>query len=253
MISFVTAVKLMPGYEDYTFRLQMYIECIAKYCKTDYEIIIVEDINEKNIGFLRDFFAQDWLAGKKARIIEYSSYYDNPHGYNMIEAFAKNIGLMASKYPYVCITNCDILFNQAFFELCASQLEPKTFYRFFEYETPAVQTWELDSIETSFKDAVCLNKELEFACKWSLKNIAFKSGDAMLLDRGSWLQIRGFPENEVWVHSDLIVCTVVNNNGFILKVEPDVKIYTYPQTRTLVERPFELEKTYEYLNRKTCN
>ena len=64
----------MPGYEDYTFRLQMYIECIAKYCKTDYEIIIVEDINEKNIGFLRDFFTKQWLVGKKARIIEYTKH-----------------------------------------------------------------------------------------------------------------------------------------------------------------------------------
>ena len=38
MISFVTAVKLMPGYEDYQKRLEMYVECIAAHCVCEYEI-----------------------------------------------------------------------------------------------------------------------------------------------------------------------------------------------------------------------
>jgi cellulose synthase/poly-beta-1,6-N-acetylglucosamine synthase-like glycosyltransferase len=243
----------MPNYEDYVQRLKMYIENIAAHCLTDYEIIVVEDQTNTNIAFVRDFFTKEWLDEKKARIIEYFASYPNPHGYNMIEAFAKNVGLHYTKYPYVCITNCDVLFNTAFFDLCATRLEPATFYRFLEYETPPVMSWDLESIEATFGDAVCINPNLRYACKWSLKNIAYKSGDAMLLDRESWLNIKGFPENEVWVHSDLIVCTVVNNNGFTLKVEEEAKVYTYPQTRTLVERPFELQKTYEYLERKTCN
>jgi hypothetical protein len=241
----------MPGYEDYTFRLKMYIESIANRCHSPYEIIVVEEQTDANVAFLRDFFTQEWLAARNARIIEYTAYYPNPHGYNMIEAYAKNVGLHAAKYAYVCMTNSDVLFNDAFFDLCAEGLRPRTFYRFYEYETPPVLAWDLARIEESLNDAVCINPDLEK--KLSLKNIAYKSGDAMLLDKESWFAIKGFPENEVWVHSDLIVCTVVNNNGFALKIEPNVRVYTYPQERTLVERPFELEKTYEYLNRKTCN
>jgi hypothetical protein len=170
----------------------------------------------------------------------------------MIEAYAKNVGLKAAKFKYVCITNCDILFNSAFFDLCG-RLDACTFYRFIEYEVPPVQQWDLSTIEGTFAQAKCLNNELLDSKQWNLKNIAYKSGDAMLLDKESWDKIKGFPENEVWVHSDLIVCNVINNNRIPLRIEKDVKIYTYPQERTLVERDFELPKTYEYISRTTCN
>ena len=253
MISFVTAVKLMPGYEDYQKRLEMYVESIAAHSRVEYEIIVVEDQSGANLRLLRDCFPLEWWAAKGARLIEYEAVYPNPHGYNMIEAYAKNVGLRAARFPYVCVTNCDVLFNAAFFELCASGLQSNVFYRFLEYETPAVAAWELAGIEASFGDAVCINPDLADPHKWSLKTIAFKSGDAMLLDRRSWEKVEGFPENEVWVHSDLIVCTVVNNNRIPLHVPTEAKVYTYPQDRALVEKPFELAKSYEYLERVACN
>jgi hypothetical protein len=158
-----------------------------------------------------------------------------------------------ARFPYVCITNCDILFNEAFFDLCAHRLQPKTFYRFLEYETQAVASWELTAIEETLSAAHCINEDLADPVNWSLGSIAFKSGDAMLMDRESWLAIRGFPENEVWVHSDLIVCVVVNNNRIPLKVEPEARVYTYPQHRTLKAQEFELLKTYEYSDKMVCN
>jgi GT2 family glycosyltransferase len=98
-----------------------------------------------------------------------------------------------------------------------------------------------------------LNPDLADPSQWNLKTVAYKSGDIMLLDRESWNKIKGFPENDVWVHSDLVVCTVARNNGFSLVVDPAVKIYTYPQERTVVEREFELLKSYDYLLRLDCN
>ena len=251
MTSFVTAIKLMPLYEDYARRLEMYIECVAEGMRgTPYEIIVVEDQSEKNVALVRDAFTPQWLQERNARLIEYAAEYPNPHGYNMIEAYAKNVGLRLAKYPYVCLTNCDVLFNAAFFELCRCRLTPRTFYRFLEYETPVV-SWNLKKIQETFAVSKCINEGL--LTHRNLKTVAFKSGDAMLMDAESWRLIRGFPENEVWVHSDLIVCNVVNNNGFALVVDEEAKVYTYPQERNVVEREFELAKTYEYFYRRTCN
>jgi hypothetical protein len=89
--------------------------------------------------------------------------------------------------------------------------------------------------------------------QWTLKNIAYKSGDVMLMDAESWKKIRGFPENEVWVHSDLIVCKVVHNNGLPVNVDKAAAVYTYPQERERVPQAFELNKTYEYYSRLACN
>jgi len=257
MISFVTSIKLVRGYEDYASRLRLYIECIAQgfllEAFTDFEIIVVEDCCRKNVALVRDFLTDEWLTQRHARIIDYHADYKNPHNYNMIEAYAKNVGLKAALHPFVCMTNCDVLFNQAFFHLCAHDLQPNTFYRFLEYETVPVTSWNLEKIQETFSDATCINADLANPQMWNLKTIGYKSGDAMLMDSESWKRIRGFPENDVWVHSDLVVCTVVRNNGLPLVVPTDAKVYTYPQERDLVERDFELTKSMEYLYKKTCN
>jgi hypothetical protein len=252
MTSFVTAIKLMPNYEDYARRLEMYIECVSEGMRgSPYEIIVVEDQSDKNVAWIRDAFTSTWLEERNARLVEYAADYPNPHGYNMIEAYAKNVGLNLAKYPYVCLTNCDVLFNADFFDLCRHRLKPRTFYRFLEYETPPVVSWNLKKIQETLTVSTCINEGL--LTQRNLKSVAFKSGDAMLMDAESWRMIRGFPENEVWVHSDLIVCNVVNNNGLALVVDEQAKVYTYPQERTVVEREFELAKTYEYFYRRTCN
>ena len=144
------------------------------------------------------------------------------------------------------------MFNAAFFEQLGT-LKPATFYRFLQHETPPVETWTLAGVQALFESATCINPELADPAMWTLKNIAFKSGDVMLMDAASWRKIKGFPENEVWVHSDLIVCLVVNANRLPVVVSADAKVYTYPQARPRAAKPFELEKTYEYHGRMQCN
>jgi hypothetical protein len=251
MTSFVTSIKLMPGYEDYALRLKLYIECISAGCPL-YEIIVVDDQTRDNVAFVRDSFTEEWLEAHHTRILDYAATYPNPHKYNMIEAFAKNVGIREAKYDYVCVTNCDVLFNAAFFEMLG-QLKPATFYRFLQYETPEVDVWSLRGVTALFPQAVCINPELADPAQWTLKNIAYKSGDVMLMDAASWKKIRGFPENEVWVHSDLIVCKVVHNNGLPVNVDKAAAVYTYPQERARAPQAFELNKTYEYYSRLACN
>lgn len=251
MTSFVTCVKLMPGYEDYALRLRLYIECIAAGCAR-YEIIVVDDQTRANVAFARDSFTDEWLDAHNTRILDYHATYPNPHKYNMIEAFAKNVGIRAAKFDYICVTNCDVLFNDAFFALLGA-LKPATFYRFLEYETAEVELWNLRGVQALFGAAKCINPELADPAQWTLKNIAYKSGDVMLMDAASWKRVGGFPENEVWVHSDLIVCKVVHNNGLQVCVDKDAAVYTYPQERARTAQPFELQKTYEYYNRTSCN
>ena len=93
MISFVTSIKLMGDYENYHERLRDYIESICTQCTIPYEIIIVEDINEKNTKFVRDHFSKEYFKHRNVIHVEYNVTYPNPHHYNMIEAFAKNVGI----------------------------------------------------------------------------------------------------------------------------------------------------------------
>ena len=236
MISFVTCIKIMAGYEDYGLRLQAYIESIQK-CSLPFEIIVVEDINDKNSVLLKTLFSDEYCTKNRVKHIEYKATYPNPYNYNMIEAFTKNKGIYTAKYDFICVTNCDITFNSQFFSFLKS-IQPNVFYRFLQYEKD-------DFTET------CINPELKDKTKWTLNAIAHKSGDIMLMDKVNWHKIKGFPENTVWVHSDLIVCKVVNNNGIPVVVPPKVKIYTLPQVRNYKEQPYELEKTMEYFN--VCN
>jgi hypothetical protein len=228
----------MFGYEHYDERLRDYIESIASQCSVPYEIIVVEDINLKNTKFVSQCFTPEYLKEKHVIHVEYNAVYPNPHNYNMIEAFTKNIGIYSAKYDFLCVTNCDITFDSTFFTFLPS-IKPSIFYRFIEYELQG-------------KEEVCLNPNLKDPSKWTLYEIARKSGDIMLMDKQLWYKIKGYPENEVWVHSDLIVCKVVNNNRVPVIIPPHVKIFTLPQDRTRYsEQPHELQKVTEYFN--VCN
>ena len=231
MISFVTCIKLMPDYADYAVRLQEYMESISP--SYPYEIIVVEDVCSKNVAFVSDTITPEFFALHHARLIRYDAAYANPHGYNMIEAFAKNVGIRAAKYEYVCVTNCDILFDAEFFKLIPV---PNTFYRFLTYEGETL-----------------LNPSLLHESTWTLRTVSHKSGDIMLMHSDIWKRIRGYPENEIWVHSDLIVCKVVHNNGVVLNVPQHVKIQTHPQIRTRQSTAFELDATYAYYDAGVCN
>jgi hypothetical protein len=237
MISFVTCIKLMPGYEHYYLYLQNYIESICSQCNIPYEIIVVEDINTKNTKFVYEFFTPEYFKERNVIHVEYDAIYANPHNYNMIEAFTKNIGIYSAKYDYICVTNCDITFDSEFFKFLPT-IRPSVFYRFIQYELHG-------------KEEICINPKLKDPKNWTLYEISRKSGDIMLMDKQLWYKIKGYPENEVWVHSDLIVCNVVNNNNIPIEIPPHIKIFTLPQERNYTEQPFELQKVKEYFN--VCN
>lgn len=256
MISFVTCIKLGAGYEDYGSRcLRLYVESIYEASflheekQEEYEILIVEEEDTtKNKNKNNLTLSEEWLLSRGARVIKYGGGYANPYGYSMIEAFAKNVGIRAAKYEYICVTNCDIMVGRNFFaELL---LEPNVFYRFLQYET-LEKCWTTE--EGLAAPCKCLNEELLDETKWTLNAVANKSGDIMLMDAGSWRKIGGFPENEVWVHSDLIVCKVVHNNGIKLKVNPNVRVLTWPQEKHAVGTVRELLTSYAYYNAVVCN
>ena len=61
-ISFITSIKLCAGYIDFKYRIKLYIQQITKNCRMlgiPYEILICEDICEKNTEFLKDFFREN--------------------------------------------------------------------------------------------------------------------------------------------------------------------------------------------------
>jgi len=253
MISFVTAVKLVLGYEDFVFRLKVYIECIAEECTVPYEIIIVEERDHKNVALVCDFLTDPWLAEKKARVVGYNAYYPNPHTYNMIEAYAKNVGIKAARYNYICVTNCDLFFNAAFFR-CLPELKQGTLYRFLQFETCTLPTrWEWDKVKIIPVQGTALNPSLINKDIRTINTVAYKSGDIMLMHRDVWSMIKGFPENEEWVHSDLVVCAVVCNNNIPVEVPSDAFVYTYPQIRTVGDHSRAMAKAKTYLNKKECN
>ena len=245
MISFVTAIKICRYYEDYGDRLKDYIENISWGCglfDISYEIIVCEDICEKNVKLLGDIFSLNFLKENNTKLISIKQDYPNPIGYNMIEAYAKNAGLHESKGEYVCITNADILFNYDFFDYVKNKLQKNRFYRFLQYESKNIElTVDFTPLliaEHNVKRAVNPFLNVKTANYRNLKNMnsidaivvamANKSGDIMLMDKENWLKIKGFPENKYWVHSDYIVCRVVNNNRIPIEaVQEPVKIYTF--------------------------
>lgn len=207
MISFVTCIKLMGVYTHFDDLLRRYLDCLQQ-CSLPYEVIVVEDVDGRNVRFVD--FSREYLESRKARVIRYEATYANPYNYNMIEAYTKNVGLREAKYPFVCITNCDIYFKEDFF-LWLPSIKEKKFYRFLQFD-----------------ETKCLNPELMTADKdinTFLHKIAYKSGDIMLMDKETWLEVGGFPETTVWVHSDSIVCTVVLNRRITVQVS-SARVFT---------------------------
>jgi len=201
----------MGSYVNFDGHLRVYLDSLCQ-CPVPYEVLVVEDHDHRNVKFLKDCLSEAYLNDRNARVLEYKAEYSNPHGYNMIEAYSKNAGLKEAKYDFVCITNCDVFFKSDFFEWLP-QVRPAVFYRFFMYEND-----------------VCVNPKL--VSGGTLETIAYKSGDIMLMDKESWSNIGGFPESEIWVHSDAIVCMVANTRNMPLMVPP-VKVHTAAHVRDL--------------------
>lgn len=240
-ISFITTIKICKGYEFLIERINLYIVNVKHFChKYDipYEILICDNINEKNICKIRDHII-DW---SNVHVFDMEQTYPNPMGFNMIESYGKNLCLRHAKGKFCCMTSADQLFSEEFFTSVKYDIQPNIFYRFATFEIPVIpiQLSELatDKIEPILKQCKEGNKRL---CNPSMfpanKNVKIspielgqKSGDVMLLDTESFRKIKGWPENKCFTHVDTAVCFVATNNYPFMIPPISVCTYTFEQS-----------------------
>ena len=113
-ISFITTIKICKGYEFLVDRINVYILNIQKYCEIyniTYEILICEQINEKNIFLIEDKL----INHKNVKIIKLNQTYYNPFDYNLIESYGKNACLKEADSKFTCMTSADQIFSEEFF------------------------------------------------------------------------------------------------------------------------------------------
>ena len=238
-ISFITSIKLCGGYIDFKYRVKFYIEQISKNCKKmgiPFEILICEDICEKNVEFLKDFFSNEFLIEHNTQLFERKQDYPNPREHNMLESHNKNLCMMKSRGKYLCCTNADVLMSDEFFKILP-QLNSGSFYRFLSFEVEKLdKPWRDCDLEYYIRYCEnntlrCYNANLQDCPR--LSDIAYKSGDIMLMHRDLWFKIKGFPENGCFCHADYGVCIVVENNSIPIRYFPEpVKVYTLQHSRS---------------------
>jgi hypothetical protein len=274
-ISFITSVKLKGSYVLLQYKLKMYAEQITVNCKKlgiDYEIILCEDIDETNEKFLKDVYDENYLLENNIKLLETKHDYYNPFNYCMLESPNKNKGIYNSTGDYLCVTSGDIFMNDRFF-IYLKELNKNIFYRFYSYEVEELDI-EWSDVNLEYMKKYCeentirsFNEQYLKADRLTLNNIAYKSGDIMLMDRDNWLKIKGFSETlGNFHHSDFVVCGVVCNNKIKVGiVDNGVKIYTLKHERTMknnikVEKnksvdsnEWDIACKYVYSGNLTCN
>jgi|TARA_R110002073_G_scaffold6170_5_gene37174 hypothetical protein len=240
-ISFITSIKLCGGYIDFKYRIKLYIEQISKNCKKlgiPFEILICEDMCEKNAEFLKDFFSDEFLIEHNTRLFERKQDYPNPREHNMLESYNKNLCIGESKGKYICSTSGDVFMNDDFFKILPG-INDNSFHRFLSFEVK-----ELDKLwkdcDLGYMSHYCENNTIRcynnsLRCNpetMTKSDVAYKSGDIMLMSRAWWIKIRGFPQNGCFHHTDYVVCSVVNNNKIklVTHFEP-IKIYSLQHSR----------------------
>lgn len=237
-ISFITTIKICKGYEFLVDRINVYILNIQKYCEIyniTYEILICEQINEKNIFLIEDKL----INHKNVKIIKLNQTYYNPFDYNLIESYGKNACLKEADSKFTCMTSADQIFSEEFF-IYIQNLRTESFYRFATFEIP-----EID-VSPVYKDLSGIDGILETCYKQTEKRLCNpgcfennitpiklgqKAGDIMVLDTDSFRRMGGWQENECFLHVDTIVCINVCKMGFNIVIpKPKVCTYTMQQT-----------------------
>jgi hypothetical protein len=232
-ISFVTTVKICSGYEFLETNIQLYVQHIQYYCQKyniEYEIIICEQVDDKNTKRVSSFLKED-TPHVKITVLEQT--YPNPLSFNMLESYGKNAGLKQSSGKYVCMTSADQILSEPLFVYIKHELKPQMFYRFATFEVPELPETNMDGLMEfcqNTNDKVLCNPGC-FLDSIGAIDLGQKAGDIMLLDRSSWMQIRGWPEYECFVHVDTAVCFVIVNN-FDTCIPRDTSICTYTPRQT---------------------
>ena len=242
-ISFITSVKICNGYHDFGHRIRLYIENISFNCKKNdisFEVLIGEDVDEKNELFLSEILSDEFLENHNAQIIQTpQSSYKNPLKYNMLESPNKNACMYKSKGKFICLTSGDVLMNSDFFDYI-HKFEENNFYRFLTYEVNALdcnfETATLDYVmEYCSKNILRCYNETYLKRSGNIFDISYKSGDIMVMDRKNWIKIKGFPNNRFFHHTDTVVCCVVKNNGInIISLFEPIKVYGLQHERVHV-------------------
>jgi hypothetical protein len=167
------------------------------------------------------------------------------------------------------------------------KIEEKIFYRFATFEIPKYSKDKMVSCDilnpSDIYTNVTFSSLLDYCRGHTNKRLcnpgcfvenpnpvelSQKSGDIMLLDRDSFLMIKGWPENGCFVHMDMATCIVATNNFPFIVAPIDVCIYTFTQDihesskknvivefegnkYTLEDYQFMIAKTY--FRKKKCN
>lgn len=272
-ISFITTIKICKNYEFLLERINIYILNIQYFCdkyEIPYEILICEQINEKNI-----FLINDKLINKKnVSIFELQQTYNNPLNFNLIESYGKNLCLSQAKGLFTCMTSADQMFSENFFIFIKNKIQKKIFYRFATFEVPYIN---VDNILLN-KDILALLSYCENSKK-SLCNpgcfqppinsikLGEKSGDIMLLDTESFKYIKGWPETICFTHMDCVVCMVATNNFYnCVPRDKSICSYTFSQptrftgekfirinNKNITIEQFQWNEALKFINKKFCN
>jgi hypothetical protein len=265
-ITFLTTIKICRGYEFLIERINLYILNIRYYCEKygiPYEILICDNINEKNCCKIRDKI----IDHTNVRVFDMEQTYPNPHGFNMIESYGKNLCLRHARGTFCCMTSADQMFSEKFFQLVKNGLAKEVFYRFATFEVPAIPV-NVDTLTSELIPSIlerCKHGKKRLCNPGMFDNLEIgavhlgqKSGDIMMLDTESFRKIKGWPETDCFAHMDTVVCIVATNNFPYCIPPKDVCTYTFEQegrsstcNQTLENYQWNICKTY--VSRKTCN
>jgi hypothetical protein len=246
---------------------------MCKKYNITYEILICEQIDDKNVSFMKDKL----INTHHVHIFDMQQKYPNPFNFNLIESYGKNYCLKKAIGEYVCMTSADQLFSEDFFIFIKTSLQKKIFYRFATYEIPIIDISDIYTndnynIESLLEKCKNSNKRLCnpgcFDSNINAIKLGQKSGDIMLLDRESFNDIKGWPENDCFTHMDTVVCIVATNNFQCYIPDKNVCTYTFQKpaksynqlddnnTDELVKQNIEMyqwEKCLSYINKNVCN
>ena len=258
MLSFISHVKIGPGYEDFKERALYYINHIHYFCKKhniSYEIIIIEHVDDANIFLLYKNIHNLITADIQVKIIAIDiNSYPNKFRFNMNEYNGINIGLLNAKEKFVVVNSIDIIYDETFFTFIKS-IKTKTLYRLTTYSIKDVDTSNTyyEKHQLLFKKNIT-HRHFPPATSFHPRfDLGVKSGDIMLLDRQSWLSIRGTPFGNDRHHVDFSTILVITNNYNTVVPDKKICIYTKEQkihdggekttTKMVIPIPFDNEKT----------
>ena len=264
-VSFMTTIKICKGYEWLIDAITLYVKNVHAYATkfgVTYEILICEQLDERNIVKIGDVI--DLAVFGNVTILPLQQTYYNPHGYNLIEAYGKNACLARATGLFTCMTSADQMFSEEFFSFIATNLSLGVFYRFATFEVPkpacGIASQTVDEMLAYCKAAngrLCNPGCFDHEPPFKAEKLAEKSGDVMLLDTASFLQIKGWPEAPYYAYMDGVVCAVACNVFTACVPERSVCTFTFEQTHRFDDKFGRDGQAFygSYLRekRRTCN